>query len=415
MRIVRKLGQFASPCLRLVVQGVVCLLITALAIACTAPLAATPDGDTAASDGHGDGQTQELALAEAIPGRLVHIDLGEIALDPLTGSSKPVAFSLPTGTLSAAITTSGPATVHLALLRWQSGGGPYLIVPSWLAGPFAPALCVDGCTFRQAERPEQQVALAPNAPLPVNLAGKNEIMVYGYTWSAAAKRLPSGTTVRVTVDAVLAPPVSKGRLSINICLTGAGGITAALAPNHARIAEAVAVVREIFAAIAVDIAVAFVDVKAAQFVRHDADDSEITELFKSGAHAPLGINVFLVQELNLETGGAPAAMSGLSGGIPGPIRQRGSAQAGVVVAIKLQPGQPDRLGVAIAHEIGHYLGLFHTEEPPSAQGPPLADQLTDTGTGDDGNMMYWSPQAHSKAITAQQATVIRQSPWIDPD
>ena len=258
------------------------------------------------------------------------------------------------------------------------------------------------------------MSLAPNAPLPAQLAGTHEIVVHGFTWDGGGPVQPAATQVAVTIDAVTEDPLPAGRLAINLCLTGAGGLTAAIAPKHTRIAAAVATLRDTFAAIALDVTVTYLDVTGSHFVVHDSDDAEVSTLFRSAKGAPPGINVFLVQTLSFEGGKAPLPMIGLSGGVPGPFGPAGSAQAGVVVALQLETGQPDRLGVAIAHELGHFLGLYHTSDQPGSDGAQLHDQLPDTAENDSANLMHWSPQPQSTKLTAQQAAILLQSAWVLP-
>ncbi|MBM4342442.1 MAG: hypothetical protein FJ100_03575 [Deltaproteobacteria bacterium] len=409
----------AAVCCAILPRLTVALLAPALIIAlfgrCSVSAAgadAPPWSDAAYGELHAPALDADGFAEPDAAERHQRMDVGTVQTSAQTGLSPPVTFVLPGSARAALVTLTGPAGAHLALSRWQSGGGPLLVVPGWVSGPHAPLLCTQGCTFRQSARPAQQVSLAPNAPLPVQLGGTNEVIVHAFAWDGAAAPKPVAAQVSVTVDVLHAQPLASGRLAVNVCLTGAAGLTAALARRHARLAEAIATVREIFAAVAIDIAVNYLDVPGPQFVVHDTNDAEISALFLSALGAPAGVNVFLVQELTYSDDGHALPMIGLSGGVPGPFGAAGTAQAGVVVALRLDAGQPDRLGVAIAHEIGHFLGLYHSSDPAAPDGTQLHDQLPDTGENDAANLMYWSPQPHSTKITAQQAAILRQSPWV---
>jgi len=346
-------------------------------------------------------------------GGALRIDLGLRDIDPQAGATAPVAFALPASARSAAVTaTLETGDAYLAVEAWQHVGGPILIAPSWLATATAPLLCTEGCMFRQAARPRQQTALAPNTAEPFAVAGGHVVRIHAFAATPAGGWAPAGGTIRLRVDAALGPVPAKGVLAINLCLTGALGIRAAIAARHSRIAAAVADLRAIMAPAGLDVSIAFHDVTASPFVVHDRGDGEVSALFAAGAALPLAVNVFLVEKLTWQGGGKVKPIMGLSGGIPGPVREVGGPQAGVVVSLELKPGEDDRLGVAIAHEVGHYLGLFHTEEPPEGGAAPLLDPIADTPTGATDNLMYWSPAAHSRKLTADQATVLRASAWV---
>ncbi len=289
-----------------------------------------------------------------------------------------------------------------------------IVVPGWLDSVGAPWLCTDGCLFRQAERPRQQTALAPNCPAEVGLAGANTLQIYGFSVDSAHQAHPAGGSVGVRVDAVVGSAPEHAVLRVNLCLTGALGISAAVAPKHSRIVAAVAALQDIFADISVAVTVTYADVGGSPFVSHDVEDAELSKLFASGAGQPMGVNVFLVEKLTYAAKAGPLPISGLSGGIPGPVREVGGPQAGVAVSLQLGVGEEDRLGVAIAHELGHFLGLFHTEEPASPGKVPQGDQLFDTASGATDNLMYWSPQANSRKLSAQQRAVVWNSAWLEP-
>lgn len=395
-------------------MGQIGLLITAVVVGCAAEDAAHPAADAAAASADGAEVDAAKPADAASPvavqnGRHLRIDLGQWPIGS-DGMTAPVQFSLPKGTLAATITSQAGAGLHVALGRWQSGGGPLLVVPSWLQGPDAPEICTDGCTFRQGARPRQQAAMAPNAPLPVDLVGVNEVRAYAYANGGAA---PAGK-VSLRVDAVVGAPLAKAKLRLNFCLTGANGITAALAPKVTSIADAVAALREIYAAAAIDVTVSYFDVQGPQFIEVDGEETALSDLFGTGANLPAGVNVFFVQQLQYKGRKGPLNELGVAGGIPGPPLQMGTPQAGVAIALQVSGPGTNYLGVVIAHEVGHFLGLFHTEEAALNGNLPLQDQLPDTAANAYTNLMYWSPNEQSRDLTAQQAAVLRSSPWMEP-
>lgn len=63
---------------------------------------------------------------------------------------------------------------------------------------------------------------------------------------------------------------------------------------------------------------------------------------------------------------------------------------------------PAALGTLIAHELGHYLGLYHTVEADGGE-----DTLTDTGAD---NLMHWV--SRTDVLSASQMRIIRRHPSI---
>jgi hypothetical protein len=145
------------------------------------------------------------------------------------------------------------------------------------------------------------------------------------------------------------------------------------------------------------------------------DFPELDELFRLSAGAGrTTVNVFLVRMLDRALG--------ISGGLPGPQGMHGTAGSGIAVGIEMlgRPGIPSDvdLGRAIAHEIGHFLGLYHTTEVNGVVLEPLPDtpecRLEQDANGDGmlvpsecedagaGNLMYWAASGEGLSPDQQQ-------------
>lgn len=180
---------------------------------------------------------------------------------------------------------------------------------------------------------------------------------------------------------------------------------------------------------------------------------ELEDLFsQSGMVATRGLSIFFVQQMDDGDADVTTFIAGLSGGIPGPGPIVGTVQSGVAISVVsdriglLTPDALLRRGRTMAHEVGHYLGLFHTTErcgsdATECEGVPIpiaalnSDPIPDTPecptsfdtdrngqvTADeclaaDGlNLMFWtqpSPPRVRDRITADQVFVLQRNPLV---
>ena len=127
---------------------------------------------------------------------------------------------------------------------------------------------------------------------------------------------------------------------------------------------------------------------------------------------------------------------GVSAGLPGPPAVNDTTTLGVFVALDIHTsdstGDLDsaELAATIGHELGHYLGLFHTSEYDGSSHDPLRDTAECSGGRDtdrDGevsgaecgaaaatNMMFWtSAEGFTQdQISAEQSWVLHRNPAI---
>ncbi|MEZ4247993.1 MAG: M43 family zinc metalloprotease [Polyangiales bacterium] len=147
----------------------------------------------------------------------------------------------------------------------------------------------------------------------------------------------------------------------------------------------------------------------------DGDPGELQELFALGAGSGRGsLPIFLVRDIS--------GALGIAGDIPGAWMHPGEITNGIAISVDAI-FEPDPLtptfGVVLAHETGHYLGLFHSTEIDGTVLDPIADtpecgpeRDTDgdgllfeaecEGAGGD-NFMFWAAQ--DDVMTAGQGTV----------
>ncbi len=116
---------------------------------------------------------------------------------------------------------------------------------------------------------------------------------------------------------------------------------------------------------------------------------------------------------------------GLSGGVPGPWGILGTEGSGVVMSTEVIEMSGLDLGRVAAHEIAHYLGLFHPSELDGLEVDPLPDtpvcSLDQDADGDGfasadecagfgaDNLMFWSGQATGTELTPGQQMVLSRA------
>jgi hypothetical protein len=103
----------------------------------------------------------------------------------------------------------------------------------------------------------------------------------------------------------------------------------------------------------------------------------------SGPNTNNNIDAFVVQAINIAGSGA----DGIDGSVPGPTSHDGpdsgvvASKSGYVDTSGARRLHSDYLGMLMGHELGHYLGLEHTNEPGNLMLP--SSGTTDTNLNYD--------------------------------
>ena len=141
------------------------------------------------------------------------------------------------------------------------------------------------------------------------------------------------------------------------------------------------------------------------------------------------INIFLISSFT------PYPVIGIAGGIPGPQLLQGTAHSGVAVSAlggltSMSEADLFMQGDTMAHELGHYLGLFHTTERNGDSFDPLSDtpecdRANNDANGDgivsssecewaDGkNLMFWAAAHYQQDVqSTMQKKVLSLAPAV---
>lgn len=323
------------------------------------------------------------------------------------GRSMTVTTTLPPDVVTFMIVIDGPDDAMFIPYRLDGPTGNLVSddasmvtqIEQFILGPYA-------AQFKSPNRVTQDLGLSaslfPNNP-GVSVAGGEHRLVVGGLRVMGMNGAPFTGDVTVTYYYRRAIPAAS-RLDVRLYFTGAADITAAAAPTTPLITDAIAGLRRIYGQ---------ANVELGEITYHEADPrfrtiSDITgsggdleELFQESRGQGRGLHFFFVDRF---MGGFPGAtVAGIAGGLPGAPANVGSLGAGVAVALSTANGDPGVLAHVMAHEGGHWLGLFHTSEVTQT-----LDQHPETPAGQAGNTYLMYPAVGGgTTISPSQGLVMR--------
>jgi hypothetical protein len=199
---------------------------------------------------------------------------------------------------------------------------------------------------------------------------------------------PAAGTYDVTVVARPGPYVSTGTLNVGVYLAGNSAPPAATAVTSAAYQRFAWALGQILGNGGICLgAVTFFDVPAWVPSTVNVDGSppcgDLARLFSVASPTVDGVHLFLVDDLYSAYAGG-GTLLGIDGSIPGPSGLPGAPTSGAAMLSanigdgSCVPGQldvdacgSDMAGYIAAHEIGHWLGLYHTTEATGVQFDPL--------------------------------------------
>jgi len=321
------------------------------------------------------------------------VDLGMKTTDLATGLSAPFTVEIPADALSMLVVVTGASDTLYTLTEVTAPGDTVVVKKGWFEGGNS-VVCLS-CPNRIGAFYGTHAALIPNAP-NVELVPGTWTMQVGAFQSAGFIPSPDGAHVVVHIKRGAVLP-STGTLPIRAYYAVGGALDRA--DGEDRLAIMQSRLQQIYEPAGISV---LPETLAVDGLPADATLLAIPGVATGLALDPTRVNVLIFDALN--NGGGPAA--GFS-----PVAGGTSPHGGSVVAVQSSApgfqGTVDVLGDVVAHEVGHYLGLWHTRE---SGGLGIVDPLPDTEDNSSDNLM--TADLKGTVLTPMQVEVLRRHPLV---
>lgn len=349
-------------------------------------------------DDAGDGP--DTFTVNAFTSGLTVLDLGAYNFPFLNALGFPttgdIAFEVPQDAIGFQI--EGTVASGMAGLARLTGPGGEVFENSTLTGAY---VWIPSRIF---------TAMVPNTDRPAL-----QIPPGGGTWTLRLLRYSgsaSSVAVRVLVQRRSAATAPYARLDLNVFLADGLSVSAATAPSDATLQGVLSGVDAILTPQGIRLgSVAYYDISDPAYddVTSDAEFAELLQL--SAAAQDTRLNLFFV---NTALG---SGVLGVAATIGGPAAN-GTELSGVMA--KYSSSNVNLSALVAAHEIGHFVGLWHTVEQDGQHDfiddtaeCPASGTSTACPTAGGGYLMHWQAVGGT-TVTDGQGLVVRGHPLLGP-
>jgi len=333
------------------------------------------------------------------------LELGAVDTDAVTGGS--VGFMLPPGYAAFTLVLEDAADQVPTVLKLVGPDGTLFIG--------APRTADGGSTdvARASPGPGTTTVLVPGSddPRAVPPPGhyQLELVTYDPVGYPLTQRQVAGHVDRVAV--VLKRPARGGLVDLTLHLAPESGLGVADGGGDAFVRGMLSrfeqVTRDKLGVALGQVRLLTLPEDAGVSVTTLAESRGLWSAYSVGAPTTRPINVMVVADLSFA--------GGVAGTSPGPPGIYGRPTSGITLA-PLGSG-PTSTGVLLAHEVIHYLGLFHTSDsyfgPDLISDTPACADPSGAGCPDERNLKFpYFPTREPLTLTLGQEKVLEGSPWL---
>jgi hypothetical protein len=340
-------------------------------------------------------------------------DLSEVPLGSFTtdtgGLTGPVGFDVPDGAASALVWCGSFGSSKL--------GTAYTIRDA--AGSVAYSYDDGGTGMRADVHDDIVPLLLPMSPDKELSAGAWSVDVFVATEEGAV----SGQALDCTALYRIAEPGSTATVDLHFILVGVEGIDASTAAEDATLQGVIDAVDALWSTAGLSVGEVSFEDFGGDVDRYTVLDAqtEFNDLLATvSLPSPKVLPVFLVDEITDEG----STTLGKAAGPPGLSTIDGTSKSGMVASAADLQSDPDKTARIIAHEGGHFLGLFHPTEKDGSDRDPISDTpecTTDSngdgvyapsecaGSGAD-NLMFWAESDAMDGLSGDQGWVLVRNP-----
>jgi hypothetical protein len=327
---------------------------------------------------------------------------------PKTGMTSPVTFTVAEGVTSFLLFADDTDNLHVVFKKLEGPDGTVYVNYDDRANELARAYDRTGTATVQVPGTDN--------PKGAVQAGTYKLWIQTYKWvnNDTTMEPEAGKLERVAL-LTRRSGQKGGLLDLELHFSPATGLKAATAKDDAYVKASLAELAALYNRM--------MGVGLGQVRYHDLPASEDTvkdwdhvgqlrtQYAKEGPNK-LSVNIFVVNKIAM-------GYTGLAGGIPGVPGLAGRPVSGAVVE-KQSDGK--KMGRMLGHEIGHFLGLYHTTE--SQKGPFKVDLFSDTPECPSGTQADKCPDFHNQmfpfyyqapdplVLSRGQAMAVRGSPFF---